>query len=294
MRTERIVIVGAGPGGCAAAVQSARLGVAPLLLDRTGEAGGLVASAWSVENYPGLEPLDGCAYVLRLRAHLERFGLHVEAGEVNAVKKSDSGIRLDTDRGPIETEVAILAPGTLPRRLELPGAEELSYELFDLLDRKPERAVVVGGGEMAFDYSLSLARAGARVEILIRDAAPRARGRLADFVAREPKISIHLGTELLAVGRGDTDWTLTVASGGRRDEITCDGVVVAIGRRSGLQELTAELDLSPTGMISTRVPGLFVVGDARLGSLGQAGIAVGDGLRAAMQAIGYLDREDGC
>jgi thioredoxin reductase len=292
MRRDRIVIVGAGPGGCAAAVQCARLGVAPLLLDRTGEAGGLVANAWSMENYPGLEPLDGGAYVSRLRAHLERFGLHVEAGDVSAVKRSDSGILLDTDRGPIETKVAILAPGTLPRRLELPGAEELSYEVRELLDRKPERAVVVGGGEMAFDYSLSLARAGAGVEVLVRASAARARGRLAEFVAREPKISLRPETELLAVARRDTGLVLTVTSGGLRDEIACDGVVVAIGRRSGLEGLTAGLDLSPTGMISTRVPGLFVIGDARLGSLGQAGIAVGDGLQAAMQAIDHLDREE--
>jgi len=184
MRAERIVIVGAGPGGSAAAVQCARLGVTPLLLDQSGEAGGLVANAWSMENYPGLEPLDGAAYVRRLRAHLERFDLKVEKLELQAIREAGGGIVLETDSGAIETKVAILAVGTLPRSLDLPGGEHLIYEVRPLLDRKPERVAVIGGGEMAFDYALSLARAGARVELLVRGTAPRARGRLAGFIAR--------------------------------------------------------------------------------------------------------------
>jgi thioredoxin reductase (NADPH) len=280
MRTERIVIAGAGPGGCAAAVQCARLGITPLLLDRTGMAGGLIANAWSMENYPGLEPISGADFVRRLQAHLERFEIEVEKAEVRAVGKAADKILLETDAGSIETEVAILAVGTLPRLLDLPGVD-LFYEVRHLLERKPERALVIGGGEMAFDYALSLAGAGARVELLVRGGAPRARGRLAEFVAKEPRITIRLGTEAKAVLAG-------------REAIVYDGIVVAIGRQSALAGIAGGLDLSPSGVISTPVPGLFVIGDARLGSLGQAGIAIGDGLEAAMQAVEYLDREDGC
>jgi len=294
MRTERIVVVGAGPGGCAAAVQCARLGITPLLLDRTGMAGGLIANAWSIENYPGLEPIKGVDYVRRLRAHLERFELKVEKREVQAVRQAGGNILLDSDAGSIGTRVAILAVGTFPHRLDLPVAADLFYEVRHLLERKPERTVVVGGGEMSFDYALSLARSGARVDLLVRGSAPRAKGRLAAFVAREPKIRLRLGAEIVAVRRSGDDLSLTIAVADDHEEIACDGVVVAIGRQSALTGIAGGLDLAPSGVISTPVPGLFVIGDARLGSLGQAGIAVGDGLEAAMQAVDYLEREDGC
>jgi thioredoxin reductase len=294
MRSAHIVIVGAGPGGSAAAVQCARLGVAPLLIDRTGEPGGLIANAWSMENYPGLEPLDGKAYVRLLRAHLERFGLVVEKLELREVRKSNVGIVLETDTGPIKANVAILAVGTLPVLLDIPGAELMHYEVRHLLERKPERALVIGGGEMAFDYALSLARAGACVEVLVRGPAPRARGRLAALVAREKRISLRFGTKALAIADRGDGVSAAVATAEGREEIGCDGIVAAIGRRSALAALAGGLDLSPAGMISTPVPGLFVIGDARLGSLGQAGIAVGDGLEAAMLAVDYLELKSGC
>jgi thioredoxin reductase (NADPH) len=272
-------------------VQCARLGVTPLLLDRTGEAGGLVANAWSIENYPGLEPIDGAAYVRRLRAHLNRFGLDVVECDLRAVRRAGDRIVLDTDADSIETRTAILALGTTPRRLELPGSDELFYELRLLLERKPGQAVVVGGGEMAFDHALSLTAGGAAVDLLIRGPGPRTRGRLADLVAREPRISVRCATELLAVTRHGDAFHATVGSAKGKDRLRCDGLLAAVGRRSALLRLGGGLDLSSSGMISTPVPGLFVVGDARLGSLGQVGIAVGDGLQAAMLAIDYLERD---
>ena len=58
MRREQVVIIGAGPGGCSAAIQCKRLGLEPLVFDRSGRAGGLIENAYAVENYPGLEEAD--------------------------------------------------------------------------------------------------------------------------------------------------------------------------------------------------------------------------------------------
>ncbi|MCK4305944.1 MAG: FAD-dependent oxidoreductase, partial [Candidatus Eisenbacteria sp.] len=81
MRTERIAIIGAGPAGCAAAVQCKRLGISPLLVDRTGNAGGSIANAHLIENYPGLDPLPGPEFAQRLAAHLARHGIPILRGE---------------------------------------------------------------------------------------------------------------------------------------------------------------------------------------------------------------------
>ena len=98
MGKEQIVIVGAGPAGCAAAVQCARLGVKPLLLDQSGKAGGLVANAFLVENYPGLEkPLTGEVFAGRLAEHLARFDVTITAQTVSRVEPDSHGWIVRTD-----------------------------------------------------------------------------------------------------------------------------------------------------------------------------------------------------
>jgi thioredoxin reductase len=68
-----------------------------------------------------------------------------------------------------------------------------------------------------------------------------------------------------------------------------DGVIVAIGRVSEARELFSGLDAKGAKTVSTEVPGLFIAGDARWGALGQVGMAVGDGLTAAIAAVEDLD-----
>ena len=101
-----VVIVGAGPAGCAAAVQCRRLGQHPLLLDRTGRPGGLVAHAHSVENYPGLPPTAGPRMVQLLAEHLERFDLRVEQREVLGLESRDSAAPAEEPVDPVVSEVA--------------------------------------------------------------------------------------------------------------------------------------------------------------------------------------------
>lgn len=282
MRREAIVVVGAGPAGCAAAVQCARLGFAPLVIDRTGVAGGLIENGFLVENYPGLEsPVPGAIFAGRLREHLSRFGLRVERREVIGISPADSGPTwiLETDGSGIEAGCVIAAAGTVPREAGVAGERDLAgdrifYEVRDLLRRfpSPRRVAVVGGGEAAFDYALSCSAAGARVEILVRGDHPRARGRLPGMVKEAPGVSVRCGFATAALKRrGDG---VAAIGGGESDEVAADAILIAVGRRPAdiVERLTPR-------------PGLFICGDARTGSLGQAGIAVGDGLEAAAAAV---------
>jgi len=285
------VIVGAGPAGVAAAVQCQRLGVSPRLIDRTGTAGGLIVNGYLVENYPGLEePLPGPAFGARLGNHLARFGVSVEQGELRGVGAAAEGWRLDVDGDELLTETLILATGTAPRNLALGpdpvvGAR-LFYEVRELLGAvaRPRRVLVVGGGEAAFDYGLTLARVGARVEIAIRGPAPRARGRLLELAA-EASIRVRPGTSLVALEAGDGGVAARLATAGGEASERVDAVLAAVGRRSTAPELLGEVLGGDDARSLTPKPGLFICGDGRSGSLGQAGIAVGDGLVAAALAV---------
>jgi 23S rRNA (adenine2503-C2)-methyltransferase len=285
----RLIIIGAGPAGCAAAVQCARLGIRPLVIDRAGVAGGLLGNAFRIENYPGLPPLPGIEFAQRLERHLRRFGLGVTPVRALGISPAaDEILCVETDAGPIAAGAVLLATGTRPQRLELPGAPELEgrglfYEVRDLLGvlSAPRQVVIIGGGEAALDYALALAARGTQVTVLLRGSRPQARGRLLAMARRNERVILIDHTRTLALHEDMYGVHVAFTGDGKPREAIGQAVLAAIGRRSTAPEL-----LGPGVMVGR--PGLFVIGDARRGKLGQAGIAVGDGLEAAMAAVEYL------
>ncbi len=167
-RTD-VFVAGAGPAGCAAAVQCARLGLGVVLADGRGEAGGTARNARLVENLPALEePVSGPELAARLAAHLRRWGLEVRRLAVRRIERAAGGFLVETDGGTVLAGAVVVATGTRPVKLGVKGEEELRragrlfYEPADAHARKAEagRVIVVGGGEAAFDYALGLADRG--------------------------------------------------------------------------------------------------------------------------------------
>jgi thioredoxin reductase len=340
MRETGIAVVGAGPAGVAAAAQCARLGVVPLILDRTGRAGGLVEAGFLIENYPGLEaPLPGPELARRFQAHLERFGLSVLAESVTRVEPRGDHWLVTSDAEQRLAGAVILGVGTRPLAWSAPGFAALAGDrvfddVRDLLCRfpAPRRVLVAGGGEAAFDYALTLARAGAEVGILVRGPAPRATGRLLALANTAPRIRLETGARVASLEAAADGVIATLETPRGIERRAADAVLSAVGRERALDGLLPEPEgarvlcarpeekshppdplpcegrgseaissppSSQEGGVGGRgtgpggseccalelAPGLFVCGDARLGSLGQSGIAVGDGLAAAALAV---------
>jgi len=298
VRREQVIIVGAGPAGTAAAVQCHRLGFTPLLLDRAGLAGGLAENAYSIENYPGLpRPLSGPEFAESLRAHLERFGLPVDRAEVATIMRNGEGFSVKHDGGELHARAVILASGTEPDRADLAGENELSgefvfYEVRCLFRRHPEPrdVIIVGGGEAACDYALTLAAAGTKVHLVVRSDSLKARGRLACAVQNASAIRVSYETRCELVTASPL-FTVRLRDGatGRILEQRPDALLVAIGRHSTAPRLLESLGVPIADYVTGLVPGLFVAGDARIGSLGQIGMAVGDGICAAAAAVAFLE-----
>lgn len=295
MRGERVVIVGAGPAGVAAAVQCVRLGVTPRLFDRTGAAGGLVENAFSIENYPGLEgPLDGPGLVVKLRAHLARFGLGVERAEVTAITRDGDDFRVESGAGEVRARAVIVSSGTEPLRLGFPNEREYEgrtvfYDVRSLLRRhpRPREVVVAGGGEAACDYALTLSSAGAAVHMAVRSDRLKARGRLADAVRRAEAVQVSFETVCEGIRTLPTAVRLRGGARGMMEQ-SADALLVAVGRRSTAAGLLGSGNGPPPAGDESR-RGLFIAGDARHGGLGQVGMAVGDGIRAATEAVSFME-----
>lgn len=291
-REVRVAVVGAGPAGCSAAVQCTRLGVAPLLLDRAGRAGGLVENAGRVENWPEqARAPSGIALAARFRAFVDRFGLQVRAAEVTAVHPDGAGWHLEGPGLAVRAQTVVLATGTRPLPLGVPGEADLVGrvvfpDLRTLLATRPgvREVVVVGSGEAACDQALSLATAGVRVVLACRGPGLKARGRLARRVTTARRVEVRVRTACMEVeatpGGAIRAWL--TPNGGERVALEADALLVAVGRRSAAPDLLG--DACAVGALEPQ-PGLYVTGDARLGGLGQVGIAVGDGLEAAARAV---------
>jgi thioredoxin reductase (NADPH) len=295
---EQIIIIGAGPAGAAAAIQCRRLGVMPRLLDSAGTAGGLAENAHCIDNYPGMpNAIGGPEFAANLRGHLARLDIAVEGMEVTGIARNGRGFSVKRGGGELSARAVILASGTVARRASIAGEDKLDgahifYDVVSLLRRcgRPRDVVVVGGGEAACDYALTLASTGAAVRLVVRSDRLKARGSLACAVRRAPAVSVSYGT---AVERIAASPHLTVSlrrgAEGGATEHSPDALLVAVGRDSTAPSLLAPLGVPAVDCIAGSIPGLFVVGDARIGSLGQIGMAVGDGIRAAAAVVAVLE-----
>ncbi|MBN2342121.1 MAG: NAD(P)/FAD-dependent oxidoreductase [Deltaproteobacteria bacterium] len=308
-----VIVVGAGPAGVSAAVQCKRLGLDVVLLDKTGAAGGLISNAYQVENYPGLEaPVPGPIFAERLSRFVNGFDIPIHKECVSHITPHittegtpPSGWRVQTDFRELSCRGVVVACGTTPQPLSFLGRDLVEnhglvfHEVNRILERfsKPS-VVIVGGGEASFDYALSIARSGGTATILCRGHSPRVQGRLAALVSETPAITLMTQSELIRarveptaeyppqveieINHGASGCCTTLARQRRH------ALLVAVGRKSLCQTLL-DKSLCASNHL-TPAPGLFICGDARLGTLGQAGIAVGDGLHAAQQLLEMIGR----
>jgi len=304
MSGKKIAIVGAGPAGTAAAVQLARYGIAPLLFDMKGRAGGLIENAHAIENFPLLPAgLPGASFAALLRSRCLALGIDVIETVIEEISPEPGGRLSLISKDCVETEsglhAVLVAAGTTPMKIDAKLTEGLGdrrvfYEIVDMNKAvEPRRTAVIGSGDAAFDYALSLAsRPGAEIGIFIRNDRAKCIPALAAACRDNPHISIDFNHELSRIEEEGEGISLRFDSPAGAREYPCDAVLAAVGRRSNLPDLAPEIDMdriSPSG--TTNIPGLFAAGDIRRGDARQLAIAMGDGTAAAMEIIRYL--EDG-
>lgn len=285
-----VAIIGAGPGGIAAAVQSKRLGLFPVLIDKTGRAGGLIRHAFSIENYPGIPPTTGLEFTRLLKTHLHRFDIGIHKNSVTWIEKHGLGYRIHMGDESKTAHAVIVATGTSPKKLGFPGAKWVEYNPQKTLEQKPRRTIIIGGGEAALDFALSLQNAGIRVTVCVRGNHLKAVGRLADTTRSLSGIDFLFQALPLRLEKNSNAYTLIVETCNQSKSLNANAIISAIGRVPCLPRFSKGLDEGTCKTVSTPHPGLFIIGDARRGTLGQAGMAVGDGLNAAALAAEHLGR----
>jgi thioredoxin reductase (NADPH) len=285
IRSHNVIIIGAGPAGISAAIQLNRAGFSPQLVERD-KPGGLLLNANLVENYPGFpHGVRGEELVRFMVRQLQRSGVRIESSEVTAIARDGEHFLLDSNSGGQRAKSVIVATGTrgiIPDDIPLPSSLIGSRILCEPRDLDPEpgtRVAVIGGGDCAFDYALNLAGKGCKVSIVHKGSRPGALSILVERVAGNPYIDYISGVNLKDLEESERGIVMQLT--GRVDKtFEVEFLMLAVGREPENAILSPEImkDLES----GIEVKGLYLVGDVKRGLMRQVGIAVGDGLMAAM------------
>jgi len=309
--TYDCIIIGAGPAGLGAALYSSRDRFRTVLLEKF-MPGGQINNTDRIENYPGIERIDGPGLIERMQKQATDFGTELRMGaEVIALAKlPDGNIEVTTDQDKYVARAVILAPGSDYRKLGIPGEEEfrnagagVSYcGTCDAPFFKGKTVVAIGGGNSAVEETLHLAKYVDKVTLVHRRDELRATKVLQEELfakAAEPdsNLSIRYDTVPTAIlGKDKVESVrLKNVKTGAEEDYPCDGVFIFIGMVPNTGFLKGFVELTDNGFVKcdcaylrTNVPGVFVAGDCRVGAAMQLVTAVADGVVAAMMLKQYF------
>jgi thioredoxin reductase (NADPH) len=306
---ENVVIVGSGPAGYTAALYTSRADLEPLVVEGFAW-GGLLQQTTDVENYPGYpDGVIGPQMMEEFRAQAERFGTRFVTDDATQVDLSRQPGDLHTVHvggREIRARAVILAMGAEPKKLGVPGEEELAARgvsycaTCDAAFFRGAETVVVGGGDTAMEDATFLAKFAGKVSVVHRRDEFRASAIMLQR-ARDTD-NIELVTpyvverfETGADGGALAKAVLQNTNDGSKREIPVTGAFIAIGHRPNSQLLEGQLDLDDEGYVlvegrstRTKLPGVFAAGDLTDRVYRQAVTAAGTGCMAALDAEAFL------
>lgn len=302
-----IIIIGGGPAGLAAALYAARARRRTLVVERL-VAGGQIALTSEVENYPGIESINGLDLAEAMHRQAAKYGTETVSAEVSAIDQQPDGTHLvRTADAAYDARAVIVTAGAEHDRLGVPGEERLtgagvSYcATCDAAFFRGQEVAVVGGGDAAMDEALFIARYASKVHVVHRRDRLRASAILQERAFAEPKLTFIWNSVVEEV-LGETSVSgvrLRDVVSGDTSTLAVTGVFIFIGLTPNTGFLRGKLPMDAGGHIAvdawmqTAIPGLFAAGDVRIDSARQAVTAAGDGVTAAIRADHYLSERYG-
>ncbi len=304
--TERVIIIGSGPAGLTAAIYAARAELKPLMIEGM-EAGGQLMLTTDVENYPGFpDGIMGPEMMELFRKQAERFGTRILRSDVSRVDLSSRPFQVWIGDELHETEAIIVSTGASARWLGVPGEDKLrghgvsACATCDGFFFKDRDVVVVGGGDSAVEEALFLTKFASKVTIVHRRDEFRASKIMATRALEHEKIEVRWNSVVEEI-LGDDSVTavrLRDVVTNETQDLTTQGVFVAIGHTPNTAVFEGQLDLDDQGYLetgdnsATSVPGVFGAGDVVDFTYRQAVTAAGMGCEAAIDAERWLESQE--
>ncbi len=298
-----LIIVGAGPAGLAAAVYAARAELKFIVLEKEMMSGGQIINTYEVDNYPGLFHMGGFDLAMKFREHADALGASFVTGEVEKIVSSSEGKKvICKDGAEYETKTVILAGGARHRKLEVPGEDKLtgsgvSYcATCDGAFFRGKEVAVVGGGDVAVEDALFLARLCKKVYVIHRRDSFRAAKTLVSRLNSTENIEIIYDSVVKEIQGNFKVETLLLENKKTKEErtVALDGIFIAVGMLPETQAYRELVELDDSGYIIADETGVtsdsavFAAGDIRTKALRQVVTAASDGANAVQSVERYL------
>ncbi len=308
---HRLIILGSGPAGYAAAVYAARANLSPVLI--TGMApGGQLMTTTEVDNWPGdINGVQGPELMERLQKHAERFNTQIIFDHIQAVDLKTRPFVLKGDNNQYTCDALIIATGASARYLGLPSEEAFmgkgvsACATCDGFFYRNQKVAVIGGGNTAVEEALYLSNIASEVTVIHRRDKFRAEKILIDKLmskAENGNVKIVWNSvleEVLGDQSGVTGIRIHNVQTDTTQEITLLGVFIAIGHTPNTGIFEGQLGMENGYIItkggregdatSTSIAGVFAAGDVADHVYRQAITSAGTGCMAALDAEKYLD-----
>lgn len=298
-----LVIIGAGPAGLTAGIYGKRAGLDTLIIDESGIGGGQVLTTYDVDNYPGLPGISGIDLGSKFQEHAESAGAEIMCANLNGILVDGEIKRIDTSEGIVECKALIIATGATHNRLGVAGEEELagmgvSYcATCDGAFFRNRVTAVVGGGDVALEDALFLARGCSKVYLIHRRDAFRGADKLVKAVKATDNIEIIYDSVVENItGDGQVESIrIKNVKSNEVSDLPVQGIFIAVGTHPTTDYIADVVACDEKGYIIadetgvTNVPGIFAAGDVRTKRLRQIVTAAADGANAVQSVMDYLN-----
>jgi thioredoxin reductase (NADPH) len=303
MNTYDVIIIGGGAAGLTAGIYGARAGLTTLLLEK-GLIGGLATTTDLIENYSGFpDGISGRDLMEKMRAQAEKFGTEFIQAEAKGITQREKQFEVQTTQKMYRASAIIVATGTVPKKLHIPGEDELrgrgiSYcatcdgPLF-----KGRDIAVIGCGNSGLQegyFLLKFVKSITFVEFL-----PHMTGEkiLQERLKNKTNTTFFLNHMLIHIHGKERVESITVRNRANNEEKTIDvgGVFIYVGYTALSDFLKDTVRLDNNGFIvtdenlQTSVPGIFAAGDIRSKKIRQVITSCAEGAEAAIHAHHYIE-----
>ncbi|HME07080.1 MAG TPA: FAD-dependent oxidoreductase [Bryobacteraceae bacterium] len=323
-----LIIIGGGPAGLAAAVYGASEGLRTVMVEREAP-GGQAALSSRIENYLGFPSgLSGSDLARRAVTQARRFGVEILSPlEAMSVRLDGQYKFVSLSSGAeISCHALLIATGVRWRKLEVPGADRfLDCGMYygatpaEAVSCKDEDVYVVGGANSAGQAAMNFSKYARRVVMLVRgdSLAATMSSYLIDQIKQTPNITVEYNTRVISVQGEERLERITVECGasGQQDTVATSALFIFIGATPDTDWLDGVMERDERGFVLTgrdlvrkpetrkkwplerepwlmesSVPGIFVVGDVRHGSVKRVASGVGEGSIAVQFIHQYLSQ----
>lgn len=297
-----VIILGSGPAGLSAAIYAQRAKLNALVVEEKPLSGGQILDTYEVDNYPGMRGMSGFELGMKFREHADALGVKFYTAQVQKVRNADGWKEVVTDQDTLQAKTIILAMGANHRKLGVPGEEALSgmgvsyCATCDGAFFKGKTVAVVGGGDVALEDALFLARGCEKVYLIHRREELRGAKILQEQVQQTENIEILWNSEVKEIqGEGKVE-KITVNNNIEEtdSQLEVQGVFIAVGIQPNNEAVKDVVALDEQGYVKalentvTSQPGIFAAGDIRTKQLRQVITAAADGANAVTSVERFL------